>query len=77
MALLIYSGTGCACVLVLALRVALRPDPAPDTEIRPPARLRHHAAARAAASERNSARMSRSGQRFAIMAGQSCIGRLG
>lgn len=39
MALLIYSGTGCACVLALALRVALRPDPAPDTEIATPARL--------------------------------------
>ena len=36
MALLIYSGTGCACVLALAALAALRPDPAPrsDTEIR-------------------------------------------
>ena len=37
MALLIYSGTGCACVLALAALAALRPDPATchDTKIRP------------------------------------------
>ena len=36
MALLIYAGTGCACVLALAVLAALRPGPAPcNTEIRP------------------------------------------
>ena len=35
MALLVYSGTGCACVLALAVLTALRPAPRPDTEIRP------------------------------------------
>ena len=36
-ALLIYSGTGCACVLALALCAALRPEREPDTA--PPARV--------------------------------------
>jgi len=36
-ALLIYSGIGCACVLALALCAALRPDREPDTA--PPARV--------------------------------------
>ena len=32
-ALLIYLGVGSVCTLVLALRMALRHDPEPDTEI--------------------------------------------
>ena len=35
MALLIYSATGCACVLAVAVFAARRPEPRSDTKTRP------------------------------------------